>query len=187
MPAIPDSLAGADALDSLDPMSSKRSSGAFGVALTSTPSHDERQRLPSQQDFRFFHRRSVNADAYEHLIGAADDRAMNVGRNSVAAEDYLAAKRGADRSSMRSVNGNANGGGGTPVYDDAGRRRSQYHENGNGNGNGVAKAQRNSPVVAELKTNVIVSLLSIHNYGRSKMIDGYHGANFLSRLKMSSH
>lgn len=158
MPAIPLSIADADALDNFDPMSSKRSSGAFGVALTSTPSHDERQRLPSQQNQN---RNSVIADAYENLIASGNGVSMNGGRNSVAAEDHLAAKRAGDRSSMRSVNGMANGGGGTPVYDDAGRRRTQYFEEQFKNGAGSAgrdKVHRSSPIVAELKTNVIVGL-----------------------------
>lgn len=156
MPAIPDSLAGADALDNFDPMSSKRSSGTFGVALTSTPSHDERQRLPSHFNF---HRRSLNADAYDHLVGSASGAPMNGERNSVAAEDHLASRRAGGRSSMRSVNGHANGGGGTPAYDDAGKRRTQYFEEQFKNGAGSMgreKVSRGSPVVAELKTNVIV-------------------------------
>lgn len=156
MPVIPSSLAGADALDNHDPMSSKRSSGAFGVALTSTPSHDERQRLPSQNNFS---RMSWNPDALGHLNGNTNEGAMSGGRNSVGAEDYLASRRGGDRSSMRSANGNPNGGGGTPVYDDAGRRRTQYFDDqfkNGGNNAGREKVQRGSPVVAELKTNVIV-------------------------------
>ena len=93
---------------------------------------------------------------------------MNGGRNSVGAEDYLASRRAGDRTSMRSVNGNANGGGGMPVYDDAGKRRTQYYEEQFKNGAGSAgrdKVQRGSPVLAELKTNVIVCLLvdSRHN------------------------
>lgn len=89
---------------------------------------------------------------------------MNGGRNSVAAEDVLAGRRAGDRTSMRSVNGNANGGGGTPVYDDAGKRRTQYYEEQFKNGAGSVgrdKMQRGSPVIAELKTNVIVCLTTV--------------------------
>ena len=153
-------------------MASKRSSGNFGVALTSSPSVDERMRLPS------LNRTSINPDAYEHLIGS--------GRQSVGTGEVLGQRRAGDR---RSMGGNGGANGAVGGYDDAGKRRSQYYDEQASYKNGANmavtdKMQKMSPVVTELKTNVIVRLPCIQphiRYARAyDVIDDYGCANAAS-------
>lgn len=85
----------------------------------------------------------------------------------------------------------ANGGGGTPVYDDSGRRRTQYFEEQFKNGVGSAgrdKVHRSSPIIAELKTNVIVRVPKGRNMeGATDHVDGNDRADVLKRSKTNSH
>ena len=123
------------------PNSSRPPSGTYGVALTSP---DERGGLPSQRESLTtkLRRKSSPAtpDAYADYLSKVDHL-------SSAGIPPLPA----DRNSVRSYS-----------YDNSSKRRSQYYEEqfqykDNAVGGTRERMQRQSPVVAELKTNVIVS------------------------------
>ena len=128
------------------PMASdpKRSS-AYGIALTSTPSHDERAELPSQasQTEKRHRNRRKSAPGTQTYAKVIENAGGNV-------EEAMLQRQIADRNSMRSFS-----------YNDASKRRSQYYEDqfqykDGAVGHTREKVQRQSPVIAELKTNVIV-------------------------------
>ena len=121
---------------------------SYGVALTSTPSHDERTQLPSQREkpqlIRDRRKSAPGAHTYAQVIEA--------GREPF--DESLLQRQNASRNSMRSNR--------SASYNDASKRRSQYYEEqfqykDNAVGHSKEKVQRQSPVIAELKTNVIVS------------------------------
>ena len=126
----------------------KRTSGSFGVALTSTPSHDERTKLPSQQQ-------RENSNSWKRALSPVvpDGYADMIARGGNI-DEVLGQRRAGDRSSMQSVK---NG------YDNASKRRSQYYEEqfqykDNAMSGPRDKVYKQSPVIAEMKTNVIVCL-----------------------------
>lgn len=124
-----------------DSQRTKRASSTYGVALTSTPSQDERTALPSQQKANDWKRKSAPGSEYAELIAS---QAFNF--------DDLRQRGPGDRSSVHSTS-----------YNDAAKRRSQFLEEQSQYKDSVMsqsreKIVRHSPVVAELKTNVIVSV-----------------------------
>ena len=139
--------------NSVSTSATKRAYGSgFGVALTSTPSHDERARLPSQQERRD-RRKSAPGNGVNGFTGVngAHRAAENDGIINNIEEAMLAQRKAVDRNSVRSYS-----------YTDASKRRTQYYEEqfqykDQAVGQTREKVVRQSPVVAELKTNVIVS------------------------------
>lgn len=128
--------------------------GAFGVAVTSSSANDERAKLPSQRNWR---RKSTP--------GTIENQTPEV--NGYAFEEIMAQRKASDRTSMRSM-----------TYDDRSKRRSQYHEEqfeykDNARGSTRERIMKHSPVIAELKTNVIVSpgLLLVIVMGRCSLTD----------------
>jgi hypothetical protein len=118
----------------------KRASSTYGVALTSTPSQDERSALPSQQKSTEWKRRSTPGAEYAELIASQN---FNF--------DDLKQRGPGDRNSFHSTS-----------FNDVTKRRSQVIEDHNMYKDSVMsqsreRISRQSPVVAELKTNVIVS------------------------------
>lgn len=107
-----------------------------GTALTS---RDSRSDLPSQRELNARKRASTPiTDAYADLIG----------RGSGNIDDVLGNRRSGDRSSMSQ-------------YNSASKHRTQYYEDqfrykDNEIGSVRDRVSRESPVIAELKTNVIV-------------------------------
>lgn len=121
----------------------QRASSSYGVALTSTASQDERTALPSQQLPDASRRRSVAAPE------SADDYSSSWETNL---HDLLRQRGPGDRNSVQST-----------AYNDTSKRRSQYFEEQSQYKDGAMsqakeKVVRQSPVIAELKTNVIVSV-----------------------------
>ena len=126
------------------PMTSQsKASTAYGVAVTSPPRDlDERKELPSQRNSIISNRRKsapgshTYADAMEHGGPVQEGPIL---------------RKGALKENRRSAS-----------YNDESKRRSQYYEEQFQYKDGAVgltreKAQRQSPVIAELKTNVIVS------------------------------
>jgi hypothetical protein len=126
-----------------DSQRTKRASSSYGVALTSTPSQDERAALPSQQKSNAWKRKSApGGQEYEELFRQT---------SSGNFEDLLRQRGAGDRNSVHNTS-----------YNDASKRRSKYFEEefqykDNAMTQSKEKVQRQSPVIAELKTNVIVS------------------------------
>lgn len=121
-----------------------KGSSSYGVALTSTPSHDERAQLPSQREKASANRRKSAPGTHTYA-----EVMENAGREPF--DESLLQRRPEDRSSTRSYS-----------YNEASKRRSQYYEEqfqykDNAMGISKEKVHRQSPVIAELKTNVIVS------------------------------
>lgn len=120
------------------PMTSKsQSSSAYGVAVTSqTPTRDERSDLPSQRNSVISNRRksAPGANSYADIMAQGGP-----------VQEGTIIRRGADKDNRRSL-----------TFSEDSKRRSQHIENGIA-GMTREKVQRQSPVIAELKTNVIVS------------------------------
>ena len=118
------------------PMTSKsQSSSAYGVAVTSqTPTRDERSDLPSQRSSVISARRksAPGANSYAEVMAQGGP-----------VQDGPILRRDAQRDNRRSH-----------TFSEDSKRRSQHFDNGVLT---KEKVQRQSPVVAELKTNVIVS------------------------------
>lgn len=131
------------------PMSAhSKSSSAYGVAVTSTPSRDERKELPSQRSSIISSRRksAPNSHTYAEVM-----------EQGGPVQEGPILKRNADRENRRSNS-----------YNEESKRRSQHYEEQFQYKNGLLgpskeKVQRQSPVVAELKTNVIVSWSCVLN------------------------
>lgn len=125
-----------DQEDEERPMTSKsQNSSAYGVAVTSqTPTRDERSELPSQRSSVISARRKSAPGAQTYADVMAQGGPVQEG---------TIVRRGAEKENRRSMS-----------YNEESKRRSGYYENGI---NGISKVQKQSPVVAELKTNVIVS------------------------------
>ncbi|KAK3725557.1 hypothetical protein LTR37_000527 [Vermiconidia calcicola] len=132
-----------------DGASTKRASSSYGVAITSTPSQDERAVLPSQRESR------PNAYKHKSAPGPAEDQYSelpglpNEGLDNLLSQLKLNSQK-SNSDSMRSFS-----------YNEASKRRSQYYEEqfqykDNAMGQTREKVQRQSPVIAELKTNVII-------------------------------
>ena len=131
------------AVDDERPMSAhSKSSSAYGVAVTSTPRGDERKELPSQRNSLISNRRksAPNTHTYAEVM-----------EQGGPVQEGPILRRDAQRENRRSAS-----------YNEESKRRSQYHEDHSQYKNGVVgpskdKTLKQSPVVAELKTNVIVS------------------------------
>lgn len=130
---------------------SRTSSSAYGVAVTSAPAVDERTILPSQQaqqvqrsesgDLKQLRRRSTPGTAEDYAIADAIAQRGNL-------EELMQQQRLS--SDGRSYS-----------YNDAPKRRTQLYEEQpqrNGAVQTRERVQRQTPVIAELKTNVIVSV-----------------------------
>ena len=126
----------------MTPHSSSRPNSSYGVAVTSPTTNDERTSLPSQKDAMAAIRRKSSPGnpgdvyAYADLIKSSGniDQVVKQGAN--------------DRRSYS--------------YTEAAKRKSQYYEEqfqykDNAVGGVRERAVRQSPIIAELKTNVIVS------------------------------
>lgn len=132
-----------EVVDEARPMSAQsKSSSAYGVAVTSTPSRDERQELPSQRNSIISNRRksAPNTHTYAEVM-----------EQGGPVQEGPILRSGALKENRRSAS-----------YNEESKRRLQYYEEQSNLKNGVhghtkEKAPRQSPVVAELKTNVIVS------------------------------
>ena len=140
-------------------------SNSFGIAVTSGPFRDERASLPSQRDSVLT---AIRNSGPTTPVADAGTRAG--GNNANAALIY---RKAGDRSSMRSYSSN-----------DVSRRGIAYHEEqvqnrDSGASSTKAKVPRQSPVIAELKTNVIVSQDSSIKFDRANVA--------FSRSKMNSH
>lgn len=121
------------------PMTSQ--SSAYGVAVTS---RDERSELPSQ-------RSSVVSSRRKSAPGAHSYADVMQQQGGPVQEGGAIVRRGGERENRRSFS-----------YNEESKRRSQYYEEQFLAKNGAPlvpreKVLRQSPVVAELKTNVIVS------------------------------
>jgi hypothetical protein len=125
------------------PMTSKsQSSSAYGVAVTSqTPPRDERSDLPSQRNSVISARRksAPGANSYAEIMAQGGP-----------VQDFPILRRDAQRDNRRSL-----------TFTEDSKRRSQHFDNA---GSTKEKVQRASPVVAELKTNVIVSWRGMSYY-----------------------
>ena len=119
------------------PMTSKsQRSSAYGVAVTSqTPTRDERSELPSQ--------RTSVISARRKSAPGANTYAEVMAHGGPVQEGGPILRRDAQRDNRRSH-----------TFTEDSKRRSQHFEDGVLT---KEKVQRQSPVVAELKTNVIVS------------------------------
>ena len=129
-----------------DSQRTKRASSSYGVALTSTPSQDERAGLPSQRKSdNAWKRRSAPGSEYAELIASSS---FNF--------DDLSRRGPGDRNSVHSTS-----------YNDSSKRKSQYYEEqfqykDNAMTQSALRVNGRSPVIAELKTNVIVSCSDKH-------------------------
>ena len=125
--------------------SQSRNSGAYGVAITShTPSRDERQELPSQRASLISNRRKSAPGTHTY---------SDVMEQGGPVQDGAILRRDAGRENRRSMS-----------YNEESKRRSQAYDPSKIMGPGMPtpeKVQRHSPVVAELKTNVIVSCIPV--------------------------
>jgi hypothetical protein len=106
--------------------------------VTSTPSQDERAALPSQQRANAWKRKSAPSEYSERPLSGDFD-------------EFVRQMSPGNRSSIHSA-----------LYNDASKRRSQYYEEqfqykDKAMSQSREKVQRQSPVIAELRTNVIVS------------------------------
>ncbi|KAK5166669.1 uncharacterized protein LTR77_008213 [Saxophila tyrrhenica] len=131
-----------------DSARTKRASSSYGVALTSTPSQDQQQKT------------SVNANAWKRKSAPGSEYADFVAGNS-STKDF--------GELLRLTQPGERGSGMSASHGDSAKRRSQYYEEGAMDG----VKERQSPVIAELKTNVIikdefnlVTELSYHLAGR---------------------
>lgn len=127
-----------------DSQRTKRASSTYGVALTSTPSQDERAALPSQQRPSLWKRASAPGAEYADYLSASSSSQTDL-------DELLRLRGPGDRTSVHSHS-----------YDESSKRRSHYFEDKVRYRDGVTdmareKVVRQSPVIAELKTNVIVS------------------------------
>lgn len=129
----------------------KRFSDIYGVALTSTPAmaRDERSRRLSSQ------RNSVSTTRRRSTPAPADSFAY--GDTYGRSRDGTMGDNGRPRRPSADRNGAFN-----QSAHDAAKRRTQYFEENfkykeHALGDGRERVQRQSPVIAELKTNVIVS------------------------------
>lgn len=130
---------------------SRTSSSAYGVAVTSPSPVDERNNLPSQQTQQL--QRSESGDLKQ------------LRRRSTpgTAEDYAIADSIAQRGNLEELmqRQRLSNDGRSHSYNDTSKRRSQLYEE-QSQQNGVVqtrdRVQRQTPVIAELKTNVIVSM-----------------------------
>lgn len=134
-----------------DSQRTKRASSTYGVALTSTPSQDERSALPSQQKPNDWKRKSAPGSEYADLITS---QSFNF--------DDLKQRGAGERNSVHST-----------LYNDAAKRRSQIFDEQVSYKDSVMsqsreKIVRQSPVIAELKTNVIVSA-DVHRDSRDNV------------------
>lgn len=118
-----------------------RASVSYGVALTSSTSHDERAALPSQVSRPDLSRRQ-SAPGTDY----ADDAEVSGKSTSDLVEPFQQHRPG-DRRSYS--------------YNDASKRRVEFYQDlyrykDHDMSSARDKAQKHSPVIAELKTNVIV-------------------------------
>lgn len=125
---------------------SRTSSSAYGVAVTSSPAVDERTTLHSQQQQQQSEHGDLKNLRRRSTPGTADDYAI---------ADMIA-QRGHLEELVRASDGRSYS------YNDASKRRTQYYEaqfqyKENTVTQTRERVQRQTPVIAELKTNVIVS------------------------------
>lgn len=128
------------------PMTSKsNSSSAYGVAVTSqTPPRDERTELPSQRNSLTSARRKSAPSAHTYA------QVMEAGG---LVQEGIIIRKGESRDKRSSMS------------HEQSKRRSQYYEDQLSYKDGAVTStrenvQKSSPVIAELKTNVIVSEVS---------------------------
>jgi hypothetical protein len=134
---------------------SRTPSGAYGVAVTSSPPGDERINGPAQQqqlqrsesgDLKQLRRRSTPGTADDYAVADAIAQRGNL-------EELVQQQR-------------LNSDGRSYSYNDAAKRRTQHYEDqfqykDNAVTQTRERVQRQTPVIAELKTNVIVSAESL--------------------------
>jgi hypothetical protein len=131
-------------VDEERPMTSQsRASATYGVAVTSPPrDHDERKELPSQRNSVISNRRKSAPGSHTYA---------DVMEQGGPVQEGPILRKGALKENRRSAS-----------YNEESKRRSQYHEEQFQSKDGVVglsreKVQKQSPIIAELKTNVIVS------------------------------
>ena len=130
--------------------SSRASSSGYGVALTSSPQAEDRNAAAPRQQNQAAEIGELSKLRRRSTPGTADDFAV---------ADMIAQRPNLEEL-VRTNDGRSYS------YNDASKRRTQYYEEqfqykANGTTHTKEQVQRHTPVIAELKTNVIVSFMPL--------------------------